>query len=159
MLEIDLSENLRRRREELEVRIESLGDGGAAGLDDAGDDADTLETRQAELAALAATIADLATRLTELEGEADKAREAMTALEGRLDKAQTAQAEDGKNIAKQQKAVERYHARRRVAQQRKDECNAKIRELGVLPEEAFGKYTTTRMEKVPSVPTMSTATS
>lgn len=31
---------------------------------------------------------------------------------------------------------------------RKDECNRNIRDLGVLPEEAFQKYTGEKMDKV-----------
>jgi structural maintenance of chromosome 3 (chondroitin sulfate proteoglycan 6) len=31
---------------------------------------------------------------------------------------------------------------------RKDECNRNIRDLGVLPEEAFEKYTSEKLDKV-----------
>lgn len=59
----------------------------------------------------------------------------------------TQQADDQRNIAKQQKTVERYLHKRQVLLQRKDECNKNIRDLGVLPEEAFVE-TTASSEKV-----------
>ena len=37
--------------------------------------------------------------------------------------------------------TERYLAKRQMLTARKDECSRNIRDLGVLPEEAFEKYT------------------
>lgn len=47
------------------------------------------------------------------------------------------QTEDGRNIERQQKNVERYLTKRQVLSERKDVINKNIRDLGVLPEEAF----------------------
>jgi structural maintenance of chromosome 3 (chondroitin sulfate proteoglycan 6) len=58
------------------------------------------------------------------------------------------QTEDSRTISKQQKTTERYLAKRQMLMNRKDECNGYIRDLGVLPEEAFEKYITEDLNKV-----------
>lgn len=61
----------------------------------------------------------------------------MANLEKEREKKDTQQTEDNRNIAKQAKNVERYLAKRQLLTTRKDQCNKNIRDLGVLPEEAF----------------------
>lgn len=51
-------------------------------------------------------------------------------------------------MSKQQKTTERYLAKRQMLMTRKDECNRNIRDLGVLPEEAFEKYVNEKLERV-----------
>ncbi len=51
-------------------------------------------------------------------------------------------------MSKQQKTTERYLAKRQMLMTRKDECNSNIRDLGVLPEEAFEKYVNEKLERV-----------
>lgn len=53
-----------------------------------------------------------------------------------------------RGISKQQKSTERYLAKRQMLLNRKDECNRNIRDLGVLPEEAFEKYTNEKLDRV-----------
>lgn len=65
-----------------------------------------------------------------------------------LEDLQNQQAEDSRGISKQQKGTERYLAKRQMLLNRKDECNRNIRDLGVLPEEAFEKYTSERLDRV-----------
>ena len=67
-----------------------------------------------------------------------------------MDGLQNQQAEDGRGISKQQKSTERYLAKRQMLLNRKDECNRSIRDLGVLPEEAFEKYTNERLDRLSS---------
>lgn len=65
-----------------------------------------------------------------------------------VERLQTAQAEDSRGVSKQQKNTERYLAKRAMLLNRKDECNRNIRDLGVLPEEAFEKYTNEKLDRV-----------
>ena len=65
-----------------------------------------------------------------------------------MEQLQNQQAEDNRGISKQQKNTERYMAKRNLLLGRKDECNRNIRDLGVLPEEAFEKYTKEKMDRV-----------
>jgi structural maintenance of chromosome 3 (chondroitin sulfate proteoglycan 6) len=69
-------------------------------------------------------------------------------VSAQLEKIQNQQAEDSRGISRQQKNTERYLAKKQMLAQRKDDCNKSIRDLGVLPEEAFEKYLTTKLEKV-----------
>lgn len=63
-----------------------------------------------------------------------------------LEDLQNEQVDDGRNISKQQKMTERFLAKRQMLLGRKDECNSNIRDLGVLPEEAFEKYISLKPE-------------
>ena len=61
---------------------------------------------------------------------------------------QSQQAEDNKAFSKQQKSGEKYHTKKVLLTNRKDDVNRNIRDLGVLPEEAFGKYINEKLERV-----------
>jgi len=61
---------------------------------------------------------------------------------------QTQQAEDGKAFSRQQKNDEKYHTRKMLLTNRKGDVDRNIRDLGVLPEEAFGKYIKEKLDKV-----------
>jgi structural maintenance of chromosome 3 (chondroitin sulfate proteoglycan 6) len=65
-----------------------------------------------------------------------------------LETVQNQQVEDSRGIARQQKNTERYLAKKQMLMGRKDECNRNIRDLGVLPEEAFEKYTSEKLDRV-----------
>ena len=67
-----------------------------------------------------------------------------------MEKIHGQQTEDSRSISKQQKTTERYLAKRQMLTSRKDECNRSIRDLGVLPEEAFEKYVNEKLERVSS---------
>ncbi|BGP39221.1 Structural maintenance of chromosomes protein 3 [Rhodotorula kratochvilovae] len=143
LLEIELSEDLRRRQQELRARIEALDTGGA-GADDGGEDdgaGPNLEAKKAQLKKLRKQVDALNTRVEEIDEQTDKVNKEVADAEKEREKLQTQQADDQRGIARQQKNVERYLAKRQVLLQRKDECNKNIRDLGVLPEEAFNENT------------------
>jgi structural maintenance of chromosome 3 (chondroitin sulfate proteoglycan 6) len=85
---------------------------------------------------------------TDTDKEVEKLNVELQRLQEELEQTQTQQSEDTRNISKQQKVTERFHAKRKILQDRKEECNRNIRDLGVLPEEAFNKYTKTSGDKV-----------
>ncbi len=82
----------------------------------------------------------------------DKSIEHLTSklqeLKAELEKLQVQQSEDSRGMNRQQKNTERYLAKKQMLTTRKEECNRSIRDLGVLPEEAFEKYTKDKVEKV-----------
>lgn len=84
---------------------------------------------------------------TEIDKESEKLSKEALELEKEREKRETQQSDDQRTVARQQKNVERYLAKRQILIQRKDECNKNIRDLGVLPEEAFVE-TTASSEKV-----------
>jgi structural maintenance of chromosome 3 (chondroitin sulfate proteoglycan 6) len=164
-LQLELDERLRRKRDELYAKMEALGqpDIGDA---TAGED---VEVRLRELQGLTASIESLTRRLqgalgasfphicrlrvlTRLYADADKEIERLAAVlrEAReeLQRVQNQQADDSSSMTKQQKSTERYMAKRNLLLGRKDECSRNVRDLGVLPEEAFEKYTSDKLERV-----------
>ncbi|KWU47379.1 RecF/RecN/SMC protein [Rhodotorula sp. JG-1b] len=146
LLEIELNENLRRRREELRARLDTLDTSG--GQDDqnatGGED---LEARKKELKKLDKQIQSLNRRLDEVEQETERVNKEIAESEKERETRESQQTADQRNIDKQGKSVERYLAKRQLLLHRKDECNQKIRDLGVLPEEAFAE-TTAATEKL-----------
>ncbi|CAL1707049.1 unnamed protein product [Somion occarium] len=144
LLEIELNENLRRRREELRGKIEALGES------EAGDasSAEELEARVRELKNLNNTIEALTKKLHETDKEIEKVTAELQEHRSSLEKMQNQQAEDSRGVSKQQKNTERYLAKRQMLLTRKDECNRNIRDLGVLPEEAFEKYTNEKLDRL-----------
>ncbi|KAG6879829.1 hypothetical protein C0992_011112 [Termitomyces sp. T32_za158] len=143
-IEIELNERLRRRQEELQSRIDAFGD------PDDGDvtSAEALEAKTRELKALNKSIASLTTKIQAIEKEGDDFAVKLQELRASLEKVQNQQAEDGRTINRQQKTTERYLAKRQMLLSRKDECNRNIRDLGVLPEEAFEKYISEKLDKL-----------
>lgn len=61
---------------------------------------------------------------------------------------QSQQADDNRAFSREQKDDEKYHTKKRLLTNRKDDISRNIRDLGVLPEEAFGKYIGQRLERV-----------
>ncbi|KAH7334862.1 structural maintenance of chromosome protein 3 [Rhizoctonia solani] len=145
MLEIELSESLKRKRDELRTKIDSLAHVDTDDLESTGAD---LTAKTQELEALNDSIATLQDRITETEAEHDKLTSEMNKLIAQVEKLQSQQVEDSRGISRQQKSTERYLTKRQVLLTRKDECNTKIRDLGVLPEEAYEKYVNERMDKL-----------
>ena len=83
-----------------------------------------------------------------MEKEGEELTAQMQELRTSLEKVQAQQSEDSRSISKQQKTTERYLAKRQMLTTRKDECNRSIRDLGVLPEEAFEKYINDKADRV-----------
>ncbi|KAG8990253.1 Structural maintenance of chromosomes protein 3 [Tulasnella sp. JGI-2019a] len=145
LLDIELNESLRRRREELRGKIENLSSSDGADTDANGDD---LKTRQRELVGLNSRIEELEEQVTEMEKTSDKVTSDLRKARDLLEKTQTQQAEDSRDISRKQKNAERYLTKRQVLTSKKDECNKNLRDLGVLPEEAFEKYTNVKPDRL-----------
>ncbi|KAJ7063122.1 structural maintenance of chromosome protein 3 [Mycena amicta] len=142
-IEIELNERLRRRRDELKSKLDELGD-----PEDDVASADTLETRERELRTLNNSIQALTKKTEAMEEEIEGFQAEIQKLRSSREKLQTQQTEDSRNMSRQQKTTERYIAKRQMLAGRKDECNRNIRDLGVLPEEAFEKYTGEKLDRL-----------
>nr|WJN25086.1 cohesin complex subunit [Farysia itapuensis] len=146
MLEIDLFENLRRRQEEIGTQLEALAeslDGGNAAAS-----AEDFAARRREISALRRRVADDEKRIKAIEKEADQLAQSVRDTQAKFDKTRADQAEDARGIARQQKNVERYLSKRSRLLEQRDRCNQDIRDLGVLPEEAFEKYVNTKSDRL-----------
>ena len=83
-----------------------------------------------------------------MEKESDRLSTKLQELRSKLETIQNQQTEDSRGISRQQKNTERYLAKKQMLINRKDDCNRSIRDLGVLPEEAFEKYTNEKLDRV-----------
>ncbi|KAF8335540.1 RecF/RecN/SMC [Amanita rubescens] len=145
-LEIELNERLRRRRDELRARAE-----GMANRIDQGDGVggeEEIKTRERELRVLNNNVATLSKRVKDMEKETEDLNSSITTFRSTLEQLQNQQTEDGRTISRQQKTTERYLAKRQMLLTRRDECNRNIRDLGVLPEEAFEKYINEKLDRL-----------
>lgn len=144
IVEIELNERLYRRRDELRSKIESIqdSDGGETSA------ADDLDMRKRELNSLNVSIQSLTKRTQTMERESDEFTNRTQELQRSLERVQAQQTEDSRNMSRQQKNTERYIAKRQMLANRKDECSRNIRDLGVLPEEAFKKYTSEKLDRL-----------
>ncbi|KAJ7098111.1 structural maintenance of chromosome protein 3 [Mycena belliarum] len=143
-IEIELNERLRRRRDEIKSKLDELGepvDGDVSSADD-------LESRARELRTLNTSIKTLTTKTQAMEEETEELQAELQKLRASLEKIQNQQTEDSRTISRQQKTTERYLAKRQMLSGRKEECNRNIRDLGVLPEEAFEKYTSEKLDRL-----------
>jgi structural maintenance of chromosome 3 (chondroitin sulfate proteoglycan 6) len=89
--------------------------------------------------------------MTDMERGIDKHIHDLQEHRSNLEAMQNQQAEDSRSMAKQQKSTERYLAKKNLLVNKKDECNGNIRDLGVLPEEAFEKYINEKSDRVSQV--------
>ncbi|GAA5985596.1 hypothetical protein JCM5350_007149 [Sporobolomyces pararoseus] len=140
VLEIELNENLVRRRDDLRLKIERAEQAREGLAQEDQEDAaigDDLEQKKRELQKLDQSITEIGKRLEEIDKESEKLSKESLELVQEREKLETLQSEDQRNFSRQQKNVERYLAKRQILMVRKDECNKNIRDLGVLPEEAF----------------------
>ncbi|TFB04848.1 Chromosome segregation protein sudA [Trichoderma ghanense] len=132
LLEIDLRQNLQMKLDQLNSQaFENSAVGGASGgLKEAERELKkaqkALKAVEADLSQTEAQIDELNSRLEQLESE-------------KLHREQT-QLEISHRIEKQQKRMEKTLQRKALLTAQAAECAKNIRELGVLPEEAFDKY-------------------
>lgn len=138
-LQIDLDELLRRERDEVNAQLEDLGEnmvvaGGAAV-------AGNVDARKGELERIRRQRDDRKSRVDEIDAELESIAKDLVAVQEGHDKTYAEQLETARQIEKQQKNVDRYMSKRQRLLEQKDKCNGHIRDLGVLPEEAYEKYT------------------
>ena len=86
--------------------------------------------------------------IVEAEKEHDALGKQLQEFRAALERLQSQQADDSRAFSKQQKNDEKYHAKKMLLTNRRDEVNRNIRDLGVLPEEAFVKYINENPERV-----------
>lgn len=131
---------MRRRKQALEERLEGLNESGDGATAPTPSGTTTLATRRTELTKLQRVIESINKKIDDVEAETEQINTRIAGKIKDLESAQTKQTEDARTTSKQQKNVERYHSKRHILEQRKDECNGHIRELGILPEEAYRRH-------------------
>lgn len=84
----------------------------------------------------------------ESEARAEELNAEITETTQKLDEEQARQLENTRAIMKVSKNAERYLTKRQTLITRKDECTNAIRDLGILPEEAYTTNVTTSVDRV-----------
>ncbi|KAF9097342.1 Structural maintenance of chromosomes protein 3 [Mortierella sp. GBA35] len=138
ILEITLRSNLRPRLDELRDKIEH-----GVVMNDEG-----LEKRQRDLASILKSLDEIKGRTQEIDDELENSEKNVADKESLLEKSRTAQQEEARQMRKSQKDAEKYVSRRNLLLRKKEDCTKNIRELGVLPEEAFEKYKNAPSQKL-----------
>ncbi|TPX59672.1 hypothetical protein PhCBS80983_g02285 [Powellomyces hirtus] len=134
ILEFELSQNLLRKRTDLSVQLENLstmdpdGNGGLVG------------DRQSELASIEAKIEQTSSRIVEIDEQVEELNgELRKALE-KLDNAKTEQQNAAKTLERHRLVLEKYVSKKTSLLKRKEDCVRSIRELGVLPDDAWERF-------------------
>lgn len=133
-LQIELDDNLRPLLEQIQAaELESTETIGSASIRD----------QQRELKRLTTSLQDLENRLHETEELSDTANARISQLDGRNTEIRRNQEELTKQIERHQRRMEKSMQKKAALQKQAKETSDSIRDLGVLPEEAFTKYKTT----------------
>ncbi|KAG0331227.1 Structural maintenance of chromosomes protein 3 [Podila horticola] len=138
ILEITLGSNLRPRLDELRNKIE-----GGVSLNDG-----ALDKRKRDFAIIQRAIEEITGRIQAIENELEVRGKNVTSNEEALEKLQVNHLEVLRQMGRSQKDAERYVSRRNLLLRKKEDCTKNIRELGVLPEEAFEKYADKATQKL-----------
>ena len=138
-LEIELRENLRPRLDQISAQEYENQDGGSAG---------SLRESQNELKRINKALGVVETKLEEIESSIDQSNAQVLELESRLAETKRQQEVIANAIEKAQKRMEKNMQKKATLTKLATEVNSRIRELGVLPQEAFAKYEKMKSDSV-----------
>ncbi|KAF8453532.1 RecF/RecN/SMC [Terfezia claveryi] len=132
ILELEVRENLQMKLDELRAReSDSLEGSGKKG---------DLGSARFELQRISTSIAELEKRLGKIEEELERGNKELHSLEGQKSKLLALQDEAQKILERQQKRIDKDISKKSILDTKAREVSKNIRDLGVLPEEAFEKY-------------------
>ncbi len=133
-IESTLRLDLYQRRDATNAR---LADRQATNQRSTDSDEMALSSARHNLARLTHQAVDIVTRIDRIVEELRENNQETSNCQSELSKVESQQIEDARAIDKHQKELERSLAKRALLIHQKDECNRNIRDLGVLPEEAY----------------------
>ncbi|TKA81051.1 Chromosome segregation protein sudA [Cryomyces minteri] len=138
-LELELRENLRPRLDQLTAQdVENGNNNGGGG---GGNGSSTrLQERQHELSRATEALTAIEAKLQEAEDAIEAANTNLTAAEQRKSDKKKSQEVLAQAIEKHSKRMEKSMAKRALLMTKAADATLNIRELGVLPEDAFTKY-------------------
>ena len=139
LLEVDLRENLRLKLDSLNSQaIDSSAASGSGNLREA----------QKELKKITKAAAAIDAKLQDSETQIEEAETKISDLEKEKLHREEKQQEIARAVEKHQKKMEKSIQKKALLQQAAAECAKNIRDLGVLPEEAFERFANTESSKV-----------
>lgn len=146
ILDVELRSNLYRKLDQLTNQAIETATGGAGG---------NIKDAKRELKKAQAAVTSVENKIQAHDQQIDTAEAKIAGLEKQKTKKEAEQQEMARKIQNQQKALEKSMRQKALLTARQSECAKNIRDLGVLPEEAFEKYErmeqkniTTRLRKV-----------
>jgi structural maintenance of chromosome 3 (chondroitin sulfate proteoglycan 6) len=138
-LEADLRENLRLKLDNLNSQAIDTTVGSSSG---------DLKEAQRDLKRVTKQTTELETKLQDSETQIEEAESKVLALNKEKMNREERQQELAKAIEKHQKKMEKSVQKKALLTQSAEECKKNIRDLGVLPEEAFERFANTDSNKV-----------
>jgi structural maintenance of chromosome 3 (chondroitin sulfate proteoglycan 6) len=138
-LEVDLRENLRLKLDNLSTQDIDTHASGSSG---------NLKEAQRELKRAQKAVANIETKLKESETQIEEAESKIAGLEKEKSQREARQQELARAIEKQQKRMEKSIQKKAILTARLQDCTKNIRDLGVLPDEAFERFSNTDSNKV-----------
>ncbi|KAJ4140886.1 Structural maintenance of chromosomes protein 3 [Fusarium equiseti] len=132
LLEVDLHQNLQMKLDQLNSQAFENSTSGSSG--------GGLKEAQRELKKAQKAQKAVEASLQEIESKLDNSQARLEQLENERTQREQAQQEISVRIEKQQKRMDKSLRRKAVLTTQAAECAQTIRDLGVLPEEAFDKY-------------------
>ena len=131
VLEVELRENLNPRLDQLVGQDIDMADDGSQG---------NLKETQREMKRLNKALEKLGQRLQQVDESIEQANARMAELGQRNTETRRELDELAKSIEKHQRRMEKSMQKKAALTKQAAECAANIRDLGVLPDEAFTKY-------------------
>jgi structural maintenance of chromosome 3 (chondroitin sulfate proteoglycan 6) len=131
LLEVDLRENLQMKLDQLNSQEIDTTAGNGSG---------NLKESQRELKRVQKAAAAVESKLEENETQVDEAEQHIAGLQKQVSLKAEQQQELARAIEKHQKRMEKSVAKKALLTTSAAECAKNIRDLGVLPDEAFEKY-------------------
>ncbi|KAI8370556.1 putative chromosome segregation protein SudA [Radiomyces spectabilis] len=109
---------------------------------------DELARKRKDYRSLERKLGRMTKKIEELDNDIAKKQQSLVESDKALQNLTSVQVEVGQTIRMYEKSLERLLLRKTLLLQKKEECNANIRDLGVLPEDAFEKYANLSVEKL-----------
>ena len=132
ILSIELNSNLKRKLNDLNAKLDVLTTNTHS---DSSVDGYTTELKTFEEA-----VANGLQQLQQVDSEVEELESEISNSQHQLEALKSSQSECSLEIERQQRKIEKFMARKALLVKKKDDAARNIRDLGVLPEEAFEKY-------------------
>ncbi|WFD44305.1 Structural maintenance of chromosomes protein 3 [Malassezia psittaci] len=135
----ELDEGLRRMHGVLTARLEAL---------DTPNTTWDSTTGSANVGDISKQLSTNAERIQHTQSRYDALSAELSRVEAQLEAAKLKEVEQNADVTRQQQTTERFAAKRQRLLQQRERVNQQIRDLGVLPEDAFRKYSTQSSDRL-----------
>ncbi|KAJ3224845.1 Structural maintenance of chromosomes protein 3 [Clydaea vesicula] len=131
ILEVELNENLFRRRNDIQLKLASLNNVAST---------EEITARKREFDSVNNRVFNINSRLEEIEKSVSALEKKISAKYSDLESNKNLQQDEKIGLQKEARTKEKYMSKKVVLINKKEECEMNIRELGLIPDEAFEKF-------------------